>query len=560
MSQLQETPERPSPRYIWFLALVTVLAYIQVITFPFLLLDDTPYILQNPGAQHWSEIPGYFVGHARLAADDNAIELPYYRPIPSVWVVLNYQLFGPRPVFWHLSGLALYLAGVLLFHRLAWKLTKSDFVALAAALLYALHPVHVEGVAWISGSTVETVVSVFFFGSFLAYLKWRENRQTVWLAFCGALTLVSLLSKETAAALPVLILAHLVIFRPSGEKRAELWRRSAPAAFTMIIVIGLYAALRIIGLHALVVLQPEHSWAEVLRTAPWLFVTYLRHAFWPVHLATWYDATVLGSVLDPRFYWPLAAVVAYVVVMIWALVRRPLMGFLMLWWAVLLGVPLLGVRAFRDFEIIRDRFCFIALAGLCLLVALALDRFPVKEAVLFDFKATSAGGLAVLAMVLGALTAFQVKYWSDDVSVYKHSIEVSPTSTTPRVLLANMALKRGDIVTALAMDRETMNICPDRWPAIFAYGITLEAAGERLDAIRVLTHGIQVAPRQAVLYHALARILTEEHDFQGAISVLRQGIALADRTEGLQKHLTNLQAALQQQLARKPDTGTGVRQ
>src|SRR6266481_5749131 len=323
MSQPQETPEHTSSRYLWFLVLVTVLAYI-------------PYILRNPGAQHWDQLPGYFVGHAHLSADDTAIELPYYRPIPTVWTVLNYQLFGPRPLFWHLAGLALYIAGVLLFHRLAWKLTKSDFVALAAALLYALHPLHVEGVAWISGSTVEAPVSILFFGSFLAYLKWRENRQIWWLAFCGVLTFISLLTKETAAALPVLILAHVVVFRPSGEKRGELWRRFAPVVLTMIITISVYTALRITGLNALVVLHPEHRWAEVMRTAPWLFITYLRHAFWPVHLATWYDATVLGSVHDPRFYWPLAAVVIYTVAMIWALFRRPLTGFLMLWWAELL--------------------------------------------------------------------------------------------------------------------------------------------------------------------------------------------------------------------------------
>jgi hypothetical protein len=304
--------------------------------------------------------------------------------------------------------------------------------------------------------------------------------------------------------------------------------------------------LRITGLHALVVLQPEHRWAEVMRTAPWLFITYLRHAFWPVHLAPWYDATVIGSVHDPRFYWPLAAVAAYAAVMIWTLLRRTLTGFLMLWWVVLLGPPLLGVRAFPDFEIIRDRFCFLAVAGLCLLAATALDRLPAKEAFLFDFKATSAGALAVLAMILGALTAFQVKYWRDDTSVYLHSIDVSPTSPTPRVLLANMALKRGDVVTALALDRETMNLDPDRWQAIFAYGITLDAAGDRLDAIRVLTHGIQVAPKRTALYHALARVLVHEHDFYNAIRVLQQGIAVADQPDSLRPPLARLLAVQQQ--------------
>src|SRR5205823_2385796 len=116
-----------------------------------------------------------------------------------------------------LTAVVLYVFGILLMWRVAWKLTRNDFVALASACLYALHPLHAEGVSWLSGASVELVMSALFFGGFLAYLCWRETGQSHWLAVSAAVTLAALLSKEPAAALPVLIVAHAWLFPVFGS-------------------------------------------------------------------------------------------------------------------------------------------------------------------------------------------------------------------------------------------------------------------------------------------------------------------------------------------------------
>ncbi|HJX83248.1 MAG TPA: hypothetical protein VJ723_02760, partial [Candidatus Angelobacter sp.] len=196
-------------------------------------------------------------------------------------------------------------------------------------------------------------------------------------------------------------------------------------------------------------------------------------------------------------------------------------------------------------EIIHDRFAFVALAGLCMMAASALARLPSRDKLLFGFNATGAVVMAVTMVVLGALTVVQVETWSNDVVMYMHAVEVSPRSVRPRLLLANEWLKRNRPGEALAMDRMALAIDPERWETLFAYGVTLEAAGNQGEALRTLAHASQVAPGQAIIYDVRAGILAQAGDLDGAIQVLQRGIALADSPEMLQYELNRLRVARQ---------------
>src|SRR5258708_14341696 len=135
-------------------------------------------------------VPAFFLGISRSDPNKLLPTIPnLYRPVASLWVILNYKAFGLRPMLWRLSSLSLYLLGVWFFWRVAWKFLRDDFSAFAASVLYAIHPVHVEGVAWLSGANVEPVVAVFFFAGFFAYLRWRGRAETRWLVGLASLSL-----------------------------------------------------------------------------------------------------------------------------------------------------------------------------------------------------------------------------------------------------------------------------------------------------------------------------------------------------------------------------------
>jgi len=211
------------------------------------------------------------------------------------------------------------------------KLTGNDFVAFAAAVLYGLHPMHVEGVTWLSGASVEMVLDAFFLGGFLAYLHWRETGRLVLLAVVSVLTLCALFSKETAIALPILICTHVLVFPPLAAGQSSR-RRAIVPILSMVVTVAMYTLLRKLAIHGVVAPRPTHSWGDVLRTAPLLFVSYLQHALWPAHLGTWYDTPIVHSASDPKFYLPLAVCVAYALVTAWALFRRSVTGFFLFWW------------------------------------------------------------------------------------------------------------------------------------------------------------------------------------------------------------------------------------
>lgn len=542
----------PSWRHALFVCVVTLLVYSQTVTFPFLVLDDAAFIVKNPRAHTWSALPSYFTGVVPDPVEKNAgAVLGFYRPLSATWVLVCYKLFGLRPALWHLASVFLYLIGVWLLWRLAWELTQDHFAALIAAIIYGLHPLHVEGVAWLSGAAVEPLVNAFFLGAFLAYLSWRKDPGWGRLLSCAALTLCALLSKETALALPVLIVAHAWIFREVPVGPAKPDRSRAFLTLTMVSIAGFYFLLRTAAIHTTVTSRPLHSWADIVRTAPLLFVIYLRQAIWPVRLGMWYDTQVVGSFNQVKFYLPLVFCVAYAGLTLWAIARKPKAGFLMLWWMILLAIPIAGLRVFPDSEIIHDRFSFIALSGFCVLLALLLRRLPEMGPSLFGFKAPHAVALASLIIVLSILTAFQVHTWSSDMSMYAQATEVAPRNARPRVLLANEYLKRGDVSRALAFDRDAVSINPDQWEALLAYGMTLNAAGNRLQAQQVLAHGNQVAPTQTVFYFALAKNLAEMGRFDEAAAILERGMTVCDNPQALQRPLADVRA-LQQRFDHKP--------
>lgn len=542
MDHVENTATRPALRYALFLLIVTSLVYAQTLIFPFLQFDDTPFIVRNPMVHQWSSVPSFFVPTiAPDPAPDKHLKIAnFYRPAVGLWQLLNYKLFGLHPAGWRAAALALYGLGVWLFWRVAYKLTQDDFIAIAAALLFALHPLHVEGIAWLSGSCVELLLCAFFFGGFLAYLRWRETAKASWLALCGVMVVFALLTKETGAALPMLILIHAFLFRAQSEPNRRL--RWISLGLVVVLPIAIYTVLRVLAIHGAVITMARHTWGEVIRSVPLFFVVYLQHAVWPVNLANWYNIQIIPAVTFTDFYLPLAICLAYAGITLWALARKPLIGFLLLWWVIPLAPAFIGMINFVDTEYMHDRFTFEALAGLCILVAMALRRLPETGRVLFGFRATSVAALALITAILGSLSALLVYTWRNDFAMAAHAVEVSPTAVRPRILLGSALQDRRDRQAALALYRDTLRLDPNRWETLFAYGTALANEGDRPDAVRVLSHGLEVAPNKTAFYLILSDIMADAGRFDDASRILESGLPKAEEPALLRAKLTQLEA------------------
>ena len=166
-----------SPRFLLAIALVlTLLSYIAICRFDFV-YDDHQQIEGNPAIRTWERLPSYFTSHLWANAA-NEQSSNYYRPLFLIWLRLNYLVFGTHAAGWHATSLLLHLVATLLVYVAARNLLKMSgmespqTVAAIAALIFGLHPVHAEPVAWISASS-ELMVTCFLLGALACYARAR---------------------------------------------------------------------------------------------------------------------------------------------------------------------------------------------------------------------------------------------------------------------------------------------------------------------------------------------------------------------------------------------------
>src|SRR5262249_24931831 len=145
---------------------------------------------------------------------DTTGAFPSYRPVHLVWNQLNYSLFGMKPAGWHAAAILLHLCVTDLVYLLIRRLIpQRPWLAWMTSLVFGVHPVHHEVVAWISGAT-DSLFAVFFLLSFLTYLNWRTQGRWIDMAFSCVLYTLAMFSKETGIVLPALVFAHSL---SSGE-------------------------------------------------------------------------------------------------------------------------------------------------------------------------------------------------------------------------------------------------------------------------------------------------------------------------------------------------------
>ncbi|MGH9579583.1 MAG: glycosyltransferase family 39 protein, partial [Terriglobales bacterium] len=266
-SEEQAAPEKTARLFLGLALGLTCLAYAGTLRFGFV-YDDLTQIVRNPFLESWRYLPQYFTQHvwSHIWPDQPGI---YYRPAFLAWLLLNRWLFGLDPAGWHLVAVLAHVACTALVWRLAQRLTGDRMAAAYAALIFGLHPVHVEGVAWVSGTT-EPLMAALAVGSVLCWLRGREggNRKPAWQAASLALFVLSMLVKETGIVVAGLVAVHAWMEPARQTDRGKEKVLSAVRAALPFVLLGLlYLGARRAVLGEVV--QPEWPGAiTVLLTLP----------------------------------------------------------------------------------------------------------------------------------------------------------------------------------------------------------------------------------------------------------------------------------------------------
>jgi tetratricopeptide (TPR) repeat protein len=398
------------------LGLITFVVYSGSLSFEFV-WDDWPQIVNSPIIRTWSNLPRAFGSDLWYHVARHQV---YYRPLFVAWSMLNYSLFGLRPWGWHLGAVLLHVGAVAAVFWLTRRLGLEYWTAALATLIFALHPIHIEPVTWVSAAS-DTMVTMFAAMAFAAFLNARapaRKKRAAWWIASLALLSCALLTKEMAVVFAALVgiyaWLHPTKERPSlGPRLLGAAMEAAPYA----VVTLAYALLRKhVLLHAPGQFDPGHGMMDMARTLPLVLSLYLRQLLVPLSITgLYYTPYVTGAILS-QVVLPVLLLLA-VLAGLWIWNRREgnsIVAFAGLWLLVGLS-PALYLRNFGNGDFVRDRYMYLPSIGFAILAAMALRRLPSINL----WSAPTVQGCAVLVLCAGYVCASiaQQVYWGNDLLV-----------------------------------------------------------------------------------------------------------------------------------------------
>ncbi len=334
--------------------------------------DDTKQIVDNQLIQE-----GRYFGKALLSdvwafkGEKGSAWSNYWRPVFVLWLILNYRLFGLGNTFgWHLANLLLHVGACFLAYLLLRRLRLGVPVALAIGMLFAVHPVHVESVAWISGST-DPLLALALLGS-LFFLLPPRPRPVPSLVLFGA----ALLSKESAVLFPAIV--FVLLFATAGDSlpAAQRARSALRGLWPFLVLTAVYVALHLIIIGRTQIAVPWQTGPlGLLFSAPPVLFFYLRQCLFPLWLGPSYPLRALGPATGGLAnYWLPTLLTAAALVVLYRLARRSAAGMLGLALFLVPLLPALNLNAFVPEQIVHDRYLYIPLLGLLMLLVPAVEE------------------------------------------------------------------------------------------------------------------------------------------------------------------------------------------
>jgi len=462
-------------------------------------------------------------GLARIWFEVGATQQYYPFLHTAFWV--EHRLWGEAPLGYHLLNVLLHATAACLLGATLRRLPVPG--AWLAALLFALHPVAVESVAWIAEQK-NTLSAVLYLGAALAYLRFDERRRGPPYALATVLFLLALLTKTVTATLPAALLLVFWWRRGRLAWRRDLlpllpWFAAAAAAGG---VTAWFERTRIGAEGADFALTSAQRFLVAGR-AVWF---YLGKLVWPADLVFIYPRWTIDAAAAAQWLFPLGALA--LVAVLWRRRQRgPLTALLFFGGTLFPALGFFNVFPFI-FSFVADHFQYLASAGVFALAAAGLSRLP-----------RAAGGLlaGVLVAGLGALTWRQSAMYRDVFTLYRTTIARNPDCWMAYNNLAEATADAGRPADAIPLLERALQLRPAFAQAENNLGDDLRLTGRPLDGIPHLVHAVQLQPGFAQAHNNLGAALMMINRPAEGTTEFRQAVAL--RPDYAQAHF-NLGLAL----------------
>ena len=523
----KKASNRRPPTLILLALALTLCAVVAVVHWPMLSaqalsFDDISYLTENPLVHHpsWASA-GTFLTEI---LEPSTVQ-GYYQPLTMISLMLDYtQAHRPdnlRP--FHRTSLVLHIANTLLIVAILYSLFGNLPIAAAVGLLFAVHPMTVEPLAWIGER--KTLLAAFFSLACLAlYLRYaRRHTIAVYLA-CGLMYLLAVLSKPTSIPVPFLML--LLDYWPL----ARLSRRAFLEKIPFFVVAIIFAVITYVsqGRTAAVTTPVEHGLPHIALTLCHNIIFYIYKIIYPANLSSYYafpdplalsDIMVLVGLIGTCILIPLL-----LVSLRWT--RALLTGWLLFFIAIL---PTMGVVGFT-IVIASDKYAYLPSLGLLIVLAwlfsnLLSSKKPRRGTILAKYTVITVLVLGLIAAESVA-TRRQLRHWRDTASLFRHMLTITPDSSRLHNMLALELAAQGKPAQAITHYRQSLQLNPYDVDAHGNIALALQAQGKLDEAIAHYRRALQINPEAVAHHNNLGNALQIKGLLDQAIAHYRQAMQL----------------------------------
>lgn len=413
----------PSILRLFVLLVVTTVFLSPVLQGGFTHIDDNAYVYQNERVRDG-------LSFENLVWALQSLEVSNWHPLTWLSYMLDVELFGVAAGPMHGVNLLFHLANSLLLFALLRRFFSLD-AAFLGSLVFALHPLHVESVAWISQR--KEVMSFFFLMlATHAYVTYKIKAQTSYYVGSILAFIAALMAKPMAVSFPVLLIlldCWPLNCWPNLKRFSEL-KRYAFEKLPFVIFSAIACALALLSHDFAIDVAANYSLSERVVITTLGYIEYLKQFILPLNLAFYYPMPELGFNL---YFWLCSILLLAVSVATIVYIRRFPFLFTAWWWYVVSLLPVIGLVKVGG-QFVADRYTYLPLTGIIFALAYLVQRLSSKP----DFRGFYYGAVGFLILVYGLLSYDYASSWRNDISAAQRAIRVTPDNP-----IAYVALVRG---------------------------------------------------------------------------------------------------------------------
>lgn len=499
------------------LAAMSFLVYGQMVHHNFINFDDETYLTQNFVVQKgltWQTVLWAFkTTHAN-----------FWHPLTWLSHMLDFQLFKGNAGLHHLTNLLIHIASTILLFLFLRRSTGALWCGAVVAALFAVHPLHVESVAWAS-ERKDTLSTFFWMLTMWCYVRYAERPDLKRYSLVLLAFVMGLMAKPMLVTLPFVLLLFdwWPLKRVRFEKLADLWRDKEKRGTVLRLILE-KVPLLVLALAASVVAYiaqknggaigtlDKYPMSVRIENALSAYVLYIAKTIWPMHLMIPYPHPgkiplwQVGSAL---------AILAGISVMVFRRGRK--YPYLVVGWLWYLGtlLPVIGLIQV-GYHALADRYTYIPLVGLFIITAWGVADISsrwhprYKRTVLISLAGITFAFLTAVAWV-------QVGYWKNSIKLFEHSLNLDTRNLAAHNNLGTALLGKGDIKGGEFHFHEALKLDPNNAITHHNLGLSLYRQGKTEEAIKLYEKALKLNPRQIQTHIKLGDALLARGDLEGAI-------------------------------------------